>query len=253
MPMKCVNPECTNENIIARGYCSACYHRLRKRGTLTRSYVVNAGKCSTEGCGEPSFAKNLCSRHYYEAENPLKQPWKNLRTRYKGQFPPEWDKFESFLADVSKLIKPEGECQLRRIRQNEPWSIFNMHWIKVLGVPDDRRRGYLSEYGKVWSDEKKYGVSAERRAQMTLEQNGCCAICRKPESVANPRHPERAPRRLSIDHDRRTGQVRGLLCGRCNTMIGRRGADDSIIVLRAAIAYLERHAVFPLDIESATG
>src|SRR5882757_9117355 len=118
--MKCLNTECSNEKILARGYCGPCYNRLKKRGTLTRAYVVNTGLCSIEDCGEKSFAKNLCDKHYYEADHPLKQPWKNLRSRYKGQFPPSWDKFEAFLADAPP--RPDGDYQLRRIRPDEPWA-----------------------------------------------------------------------------------------------------------------------------------
>lgn len=239
--MKCLNSECTNEKLLARGYCGPCYNRLKKRGTLTRAYVVNTGKCSIEGCGEKSFAKNLCDKHYYEADHPLKQPWKNLRSRYKGQFPPSWDRFEAFLADAPP--KPEGNFQLRRTRPNEPWSATNMHWLTALSTPENTsRRDYHSNYAKAWSDDRKFGVTAERRAMMLEEQDGKCSICKKPESMVNPRHPEREPRRLSIDHDHKTGAVRGLLCGRCNTVIGKRAADDSIEILEAAIAYLKKHA-----------
>jgi hypothetical protein len=244
--MKCINPECFNEKILARGYCCPCYHRLKKRGTLARINVVNSGQCKAEGCQEKAFSKNLCSKHYLRAEHPLKQPWKNLRSRYPGQFPTSWDKFEAFIADVP--TRPDGDYQLRRARADEPWSATNMFWLATLRSPETQdQREYHSEYGKTWSDERKYGVSRERRDEMFKEQGGKCAICRKPESMVNPRHPERKPRRMSIDHDHRTLKVRGLLCGRCNTMIGRRGADDSIETLRAAIAYLEKHAA-PLSV-----
>lgn len=39
-------------------------------------------------------------------------------------------------------------------------------------------------------------------------QGGRCAICRRPPKVGG--------RRLSVDHDHASGQVRGLLCFRCN-------------------------------------
>lgn len=240
--MKCINPECSSEKVFSRGYCSSCYHRLRKRGTLQRAYVINKGVCSVEGCGEKSFAKNLCDKHYYEADDPLKQPWKNLRSRYPGEFPPSWDKFEAFLADAPP--KPAtGDYQLRRIRRDEPWSSTNMEWLSISpGIPRyPGEREYQSQYNKVWTDQRKYGVSKERREEMLKAQDGKCAICKKPEGMRNPRHPEREPRRLSIDHDHRTGATRGLLCGRCNTMIGKRAADDNIEVLESAIAYLKSH------------
>lgn len=254
--MPCINEKCPDhktEKIIktCRGYCMKCYHRLKKRGTLDRAYVQRVSACThvdpiTQGkCCEPTFAKNFCTKHYYENDHPLKQPWKNLRTRYKGQFPASWDSFDAFLADVPPKPEGDGQYQLRRTRVNEMWSASNMHWLLRINRPSSETtsgREYHSEYSKVWTDERRYGVSADRREKMLADQDGCCAICRKSETMINPRHPERKPRRLSIDHDHVTGAVRGLLCGRCNTTIGKRGADDSVEILRAAIAYLERHA-----------
>lgn len=50
-----------------------------------------------------------------------------------------------------------------------------------------------------------------RRASLLYKQQGCCAICRKPESAFK--------RRLNVDHNHKTGLVRGLLCYRCNKFV----------------------------------
>ncbi len=50
------------------------------------------------------------------------------------------------------------------------------------------------------------GVSDEDYARMLAEQGGHCALC--------PNTPK--TRRLHVDHDHRTGAVRGLLCYPCN-------------------------------------
>jgi len=57
-------------------------------------------------------------------------------------------------------------------------------------------------------------------------QNGRCAICGRP-----PKN-----RRLNVDHDHRTGEVRGLLCHRCNRGLVWFGDDPGF--LRWAAEYL---------------
>jgi hypothetical protein len=74
----------------------------------------------------------------------------------------------------------------------------------------------------------KYGISLADYEAMLRRQGGVCGICkRKP-----------GKRRLCVDHDHKTGQVRGLLCGRCNS--GNGFYQDDPRLTRAATAYLER-------------
>ena len=54
-------------------------------------------------------------------------------------------------------------------------------------------------------------MSLEQYNQMALAQNGVCAICKKENSNGI---------KLSVDHNHKTGKVRGLLCQRCNFVIG---------------------------------
>jgi hypothetical protein len=43
---------------------------------------------------------------------------------------------------------------------------------------------------------------------------------------------------LCVDHDHNAGEVRGLLCTRCNVILGM--ISDDINILQRAIAYLEK-------------
>jgi hypothetical protein len=65
---------------------------------------------------------------------------------------------------------------------------------------------------------------------MLEDQGHVCAIC----GTKDPGYKGR----FVVDHDHDTGNVRGLLCDRCNTGIG--FLQDNIAVLRSAINYLER-------------
>jgi hypothetical protein len=74
-----------------------------------------------------------------------------------------------------------------------------------------------------------YGVTYERYQEMLNEQNGLCAICRNP--------PEQH-KRLVVDHDHKSGYVRGLLCEWCNFGLGW-FRDDPEYLLNA-IEYLKK-------------
>lgn len=75
-----------------------------------------------------------------------------------------------------------------------------------------------------------YNIPPSVEAKWSEEQGHRCLICGRHKS--NTVHG-----RLVIDHCHDTGQVRGLLCSRCNTGIGL--LMDSPEIMFAAIAYLE--------------
>jgi len=68
------------------------------------------------------------------------------------------------------------------------------------------------------------------RTQLTIQQDGCCAICGRAEKEMT--------RQLAIDHCHITGHIRGLLCGNCNFLLGL--ARDNLYILRDAVSYLEK-------------
>lgn len=78
---------------------------------------------------------------------------------------------------------------------------------------------------------KKYGLTPMTYAAMFIAQDACCAICHTDVSGSKG---------WTVDHDHRTGKVRGVLCGNCNTMLGH--AKDDVVTLRNAITYLSKRA-----------
>lgn len=57
---------------------------------------------------------------------------------------------------------------------------------------------------------RKYGISIDAYDALSLIQGGRCSVCGAPSGK----------RPLAVDHDHKTGQVRGLLCNRCNLASG---------------------------------
>lgn len=80
------------------------------------------------------------------------------------------------------------------------------------------------------NDLKRYGLTPEDYNKMFESQNGLCACC----GISH----ENFRRGLHVDHDHTTGQVRALLCTKCNPGIGY--FDDSVEKLEMAIKYLNK-------------
>lgn len=82
---------------------------------------------------------------------------------------------------------------------------------------------------------RRYGLTHEEYEAMLSRQNGCCAICKKPETIDNTRRGK--PSRLAVDHCHATGKVRGILCSACNRGIA--AFRDDAELLQRAIDYIK--------------
>lgn len=63
---------------------------------------------------------------------------------------------------------------------------------------------------RLWDN---YKLTIEQWQAIFTFQGGVCYVCQQPEPVKG--------RRLSVDHEHDTGLIRGLLCSRCNPIIGK--------------------------------
>jgi hypothetical protein len=80
------------------------------------------------------------------------------------------------------------------------------------------------QYGnRSYKLKKLYGIDHQTYNKMFAEQNGCCRICLE--------HQTNLARKLAVDHCHTTGQIRGLLCTKCNQALGLLN-DDSTNVQR---------------------
>lgn len=82
----------------------------------------------------------------------------------------------------------------------------------------EHRSGYMKSYyannKRAHMDRslrKLYGISVDVYELLLKLQNNVCAICDNPCSSG---------RRLAVDHNHRTGMIRGLLCQSCNHAVG---------------------------------
>lgn len=74
----------------------------------------------------------------------------------------------------------------------------------------------------------RFGMTIEDWNTMFVAQGSACAICREAH----------ASEQWSVDHCHKTGEVRGILCRKCNTGLG--AFDDDTERMIEAILYLSR-------------
>jgi hypothetical protein len=131
----------------------------------------------------------------------------------------------------NELIRKENVARAKKWRADNP-ERYRETQRRMRSTPQGKTRqraGYLK---------RKYGITIEQYDELLAAQGGRCAICRR-----EPR-PDIS---LHLDHDHESGQLRGVLCFRCNNALG--DFDDEVSLLRAAVGYLESY--LPIDDEVA--
>lgn len=117
---------------------------------------------------------------------------------------------EAILAERRRVRALDPEKARRQVREwnaQNPDKAKKSDWVKRL---------------------KRYGITIEDWDRMFIEQGGRCAVCK--ETVD----------RLCVDHDHKTGRVRGLLCLTCNFAAG--ALKDSVLLAESLIQYLKKHS-----------
>ncbi len=101
---------------------------------------------------------------------------------------------------------PRPRCKECTAAQCRQWADKNQGRIRVASRRNNHRASLRI----------RYGLTVEQFDELWAQTDGLCTICKKPESRA---------RRLSLDHDHLTGEIRGFLCSRCNLMLGHMSDD----------------------------
>ena len=110
----------------------------------------------------------------------------------------------------------------REYQQSEKYKKTKRRYGKKYYASESNKENITSNAMK-----RRYGISIEDYEEMLKKQKGACAICGKKECI--PCYGK--VRRLSIDHEHRTGKVRGLLCSNCNLLL--RAVEDTEFLIRA--------------------
>jgi hypothetical protein len=120
----------------------------------------------------------------------------------------------------------DGKCpRCRKCTAEDNKDSRRKTWAKRKDDPyyrEQRRRYTLNYY---------YGITLEFYEELLRNQNGKC-IC----GAEKPAESYRYHNNLFVDHDHGTGDIRGLLCNRCNHILGM--VDDNPELLEKLAQYL---------------
>jgi hypothetical protein len=203
--------------------------------------------CSVEGCEKIHNSRGYCATHY-------KQKWHNMEIPgvkkcivdgcdYGGSTK-GYCKTHYQSAFTSNNIEAKNKCSIDGCNNNHGSRGYcKRHYniaLRAGEFPDVRKcsistcnlphqaKGYCEKHYGVL---KLYKLSPEVYEDMLLAQDNQCAICKKP-----PANLGKGTSVLYVDHDHIIGNVRGLLCHYCNSLLGH--ANDDINILQESINYL---------------
>jgi hypothetical protein len=120
---------------------------------------------------------------------------------------------------------------IARRRQGLRFCFACRNWKQRATFTSDRSRagGKAARCKPCLSDATtacRYGLSPKGLIEFRELHSNRCGICGSSDT-------------LYVDHDHRTGKLRGLLCPPCNSAIGQLREDPALFA--AALAYLEKH------------
>ncbi len=164
-----------------------------------------------------------------EAQRLSKNKSNEKSRRVKGMKPHKKYVTEEERLLAKKLIK-------KKWNKNNPDKVKEMS-KKWKETNPEKKKEINNKWAKANPDKvrntrlkTKYNITIEDYNQMFDNQKGCCAICNT--------HQSELKKILYVDHNHDTGEVRGLLCHICNSILGY--AKDNTEILNNAIKYLNR-------------
>jgi hypothetical protein len=165
-----------------------------------------------------------------ESQREYAKKWRDKNKEHKLAYDRKWRKEHSGSIQLSS--------KKSRIKNREKRTEYNRMWV-------ENNKDASLKYGREWrmknknkcsescwksSLKRNFGMSHLDYNKKLSEQGGVCAVC----GGIN-----KGGRKLAVDHNHKNNLVRGLLCSRCNLVIG--SIYEDITILHKMIKYLVAH------------
>lgn len=189
--------------------------------------------CSVTDCDNPVCTRGFCKRHYHK--------WQRYGDPNLGR-----------LLNAGKSCSVDGcnnlaFCRFMCTKHYQQWRKFNLQGLCItVGCEKPSKIDNLcAEHSPRFVRQRKnyrlrrtYGITLDTYNALYNSQKGCCAICGVYRSPWEPTGMIDRNNYLHVDHDHKSGAIRGLLCLHCNQGLGQ-FKDNQRIVL-AALSYLNK-------------
>ena len=198
---------CGQKKEVSEFYCSKKHGQCKSCFRVSRLKKIYGNKSTCKSCGTGFGVSTRGDCRKCMAKCGLRECSECLETL---PYPLNFHK------NHGKCIQCYGRIARSRLnqdRQNE----YHKEWNKK--NPSKRRSHHLKH---------KFNLSLKQYDQILSFQGGNCAICNRPPKGSMP---------LDVDHDHKTGRIRGLLHGNCNRALGL--FEDNPSLCRQAADYLE--------------
>lgn len=183
------------------------------------AYMLEWYRANRDEVCEARRVHNL-SPEKREAQN------KRQRERYASLPPEEKAKRVEEQRQYHKEYRQREKARLKALRQTPEGLKRHRETQRALRA----KYAQLSPIERRARDLSKYGIDITVFQTFWDSQDGKCSICERALMLTS--------RGCHVDHDHKSGQVRGLLCHGCNTSLGH--LKDSVDNLLRAVAYLQR-------------
>ncbi len=213
MPKTC--QDCNKQVGLKTKRCADCFRRYCNANANCSQTAV----CLDCKCVKPKYVKGLCEQCY-----------KKLNARKHTQIA----NLAPICCQDCNKVKPEKACGL----------CGNCYRKSIDNEDRKLNRSTVARKRKLGT---KFKITQQQYQSLLDAQGGHCACCPATHSGKGNGTGQKA---LAVDHDHKTGQVRGLLCSKCNLSIGNAGDNPDIVQNWADYLRSSTNTLIPLKLDT---